>query len=88
MIYKRTFLNTSALVYFIFLIGYTIFNYSTLTAGEGWGIVAMVGLSIVGLIALAADAVLQQIIKNRKWLNALGMLVGLIIALVFSVHAR
>lgn len=67
----------------MYLIGcsiYTVWNYETLSAGEGWGIVAMVGLVSLGIFALLIDLVLRLIIKNRLVLNLSGAVVAVILA--------
>ena len=59
-------------------------EYKTLSADEGWGIVAMFGLAGVGIIAALADLILQRLLKNRIVINVLGLiiLVGIAIAII------
>ncbi len=59
-------------------------EYKTLSADEGWGIVAMFGLAGVGIIAALADLILQRLLKNRIAINVLGLiiLVGIAIAII------
>ena len=48
---------------------YTLWNWKVLSHGEGWGVVAMVGLSSFGLIGFVLDFILVKLISNRLWLN-------------------
>lgn len=84
MTYRPTILNIAIATFLIGILAYTIFNYKVLSAGEGWGVVAMFGLAGVGLLAGLADLILQQFIKNRKTLNAIGLIItiGLTIAIL------
>ena len=63
---------------------YTIWNYKTLSAEEGWGIVAMFGLAGIGVVAGLADLILQRLVKSRKAINIVGLIivVGLAIAIL------
>jgi len=86
MTYKASVLNISACVALL-LWGLTLaVNYSQLSVGEGWGVVAMV--SLLGFILLAGivDVIAQQIIKNRTILNVTEVLIVVIVvcSLIFG----
>jgi len=87
MKYKPTILNISTGIFLTGLIIYTIWNYKALSAGEGWGIVAMFGLARIGLLAGFVDILLQIFIKNRLVLNLIGSIITivLIIAIVMDM---
>lgn len=84
MKYKLTPLNVPA---FLFIIGCLIFtgiNYSTLSNGEGWGVVNMVALLVIGVIALLVDLLIQRFITSRDirlFLCIVAVLIGLAILL-------
>jgi len=59
MRYKRTILNVLAGIYIGGCFLYSIFNYSELAKGEGWGIVYMVGLAGIGVGVIVLDLVIQ-----------------------------
>jgi hypothetical protein len=84
MTYKPTLLNVSTAIFLLGILFYSIWEYKTLSAGEGWGIVAMFGLAGVGIITALADLILQRLIKNRIVINILGLiiLVGIAIAII------
>lgn len=84
MTYRPTILNISTAIFLTGILTYTIWNYRTLSAGEGWGVVAMFGLAGIGVIAGIADLILQRLVKNRKAINIVGLLivVGLAIAIL------
>ena len=82
MTFKPSILNVAAGVFLTGIIIDTIFNYGQLSKGEGWGIVAMVGLFGVGLVLLILDFVLQKIFKNRTTINIIGAVVTAIATLL------
>ncbi len=84
MNYRVTILNISAASFLTGILIYTIWNYKILSAEEGWGIVAMVGLTGIGIIAGLTDLILQQFIKNRTLINVIGfvIVIGLAIAII------
>lgn len=81
---KPTVLNISTAGFLIGILIYSIGNYKTLSAGEGWGMVAMFGLAGIGVIAGLADLILQRFVKNRTLLNVIGLaiVVGLAITIL------
>jgi hypothetical protein len=64
--YRISLLNLFAGIYLAGISVYTILNYAELSKGEGWGVVAMVGLSLFGLGALALNFVAQVIFRNNR----------------------
>ncbi len=83
MTYRPTILNVSTGIFIASCIVYTIFNYSTLAAHEGWGIVVMVGLTASALIPLLIDLLLQVFIKDKRAVNITGLVVVIIFALLY-----
>jgi hypothetical protein len=81
---KPTILNISTLIYLFGILLYSLWEYKTLSDGEGWGIVSMAGLAGVGIMTALADLILQRFIKNRIVINILGLLivVGIAIAII------
>jgi len=84
MTYKPTVLNIATGIFLIGIFIFTVINYKTLSADEGWGVIAMFGLIAVGLVAGLADLILQRFIKDRKALNLIGIIItiGLAIAIL------
>lgn len=87
MTYRLTILNTSTALFLIGILLYTIFNYKILSAGEGWGLAAMLGLFGIGLKAGITDLILQYLIKSRKLLNIVGLLIVLGISIAILLGA-
>jgi hypothetical protein len=81
MKYKWSPLNIPAYIFLTWCILYTIINYSQLSEGEGWGVVAMFGLTGVGLSALVIDFAIQKYIVSRQ----IRIIVGSIIAVIYAV---
>ena len=79
--YKLTILNTLAALFLLGCTGYTLFNYKMLAADEGWGIIAMITMAIIGLLSLGVDFVLQRLIRDRTTVNIVGTIIALIAAL-------
>ena len=75
MTYKFTILNTSTALFVIGIVIYSILNWKVLSAGEGWGVVAMFGLLGVACVAGLAALVLQALVKNPAWVNGFGLLI-------------
>jgi uncharacterized membrane protein len=61
-----TILNCVVFIYQTGCIIYTIVNYEILSKEEGWGMVAMVALFLIGLSALVVDLVIRNRVKDRK----------------------
>lgn len=82
MKFKPSILKVFALLFLIGCIGFTIYNYEQLSEGEGWGIVAMVGLFGFGIVLLIIDLVIHNLFKNKKTANIIGFLVSIIATLM------
>ena len=72
---KWTVLKAYFLIYLVCCIIYTIAKWKILSYEEGWGVVYMVGLIVIGLFGLLIDFILTLIIKNKKILNGIGILI-------------
>lgn len=84
MKYRLTILNGAAFLFLAGCIIFTVFNYSKMAAGEGWGVVYMVGLSVFGLTALVVDFIIQLIFKRKDYReNACIIALAVYIALYF-----
>jgi len=81
MKYKWTPLNISAYIFLSGCILYTIINYSQLSEGEGWGVVAMVGLTGFGLSAVAVDYLIRRYMEPGK----IRIIVCSVIAIIYAV---
>ena len=77
MKFKLSILNVAAGLFLTGIIFYTIFKYAQLAEGEGWGVIAMLGLFGVGIFCLVVDFIIQKIFKNRKTANIIGAFVAL-----------
>lgn len=69
MTFKPTILNIATGLFIVGSLLYTVFNYRQLSEGEGWGVIAMVGLFGVGVVLLLIDFIVQQVFKSRKTVN-------------------
>lgn len=74
---KWAVLRVYFLLYLACCIIYTIANWKVLSYEEGWGVVYMVGLIVIGLFGLLIDFILSLIIKNKKILNGIGILIAI-----------
>ena len=74
------------MLYLIAILVYTVINWSTLSHGEGWGIVAMVAALSFGLAALLLDFVLCQLITSSMWLNAIELIVVFLVVIEIYPH--
>ena len=72
---RQTILSVVILIYYTILILYTLINYSTLAEGEGWGIVSMFGLALVGIPLIIAELIIRSITRNKKKRNISGIVV-------------
>ena len=77
MHYRWTTLNIISGLFLVGCVVYTIIDYGTLSAHEGWGVVFMVGLAAFGIGALVVDLILQQFIRNKETLNLVGVILAL-----------
>jgi len=79
--YHPTFLNITSGFYIAAMGIYILFNYSRLSATQGWGLIAMFGLLAVGALALIADLMIQFSIRSKKRQNRVGFCLALLIAI-------
>jgi hypothetical protein len=82
LIKNMTILKGYSLVYLAFCLIFTIIKWETLSNGEGWGVVYMIGLISAGLFGLLIDFIMNLLIKNKKVLNG----IGIILVLIFSIE--
>jgi len=83
MKYRLTILNSVTFVFLAGCIVYTLLNYSTLSAGEGWGVVYMAGLFFFGLTGLVADLIIQHFLKKKNYQNVAGLITLVVYLLLF-----
>jgi hypothetical protein len=74
-------LKVYAILFLVSCIGFTIYNYRQLSAGEGSGVVSMIGLIGFGAILFFIDIALHNILKNKLVANV----IGLVITICFSI---
>ena len=86
MNYQPTVLNISSALFVVGIMVYTLLNWKILSAGEGWGIVAMFGLLGLACVAGLADLILQALVRNSSWVNGIGLaiVIGLAIAIILG----
>ncbi|MAT54748.1 MAG: hypothetical protein CMN32_09720 [Saprospirales bacterium] len=83
MTYRPTMLNISTAISLTKISIYATWNYKTLSASEGWGIVTLFGLAGIGVVAGFADLILQRLVKKRKAINIVGLLI--VAGLAFAI---
>ena len=83
-----TFLKGYLLVYLTCCLIFTIIKWDTLSYAEGWGVVYMVGLFIIGLFGLLIDFILTLIIKNKKILNGIGILMAIGFSIMLFIELK
>ena len=82
MRFKLTILNVTALLFITGCIIYFIINYTTLSKGEGWGVVFMLGLILYGLSALWVDWTVRMIFRksnNLHWISAIFAIIYIVV---------
>ena len=79
---NMTILKGYSLIYLVCCLIYTIAKWETLSHGEGWGVVYMIGIVTIGLFGLGIDFVMKLLIKNKKILNA----IGIVLIILFSIE--
>ena len=78
MKYRLSILNVAAGIFLAGIVVYTLINYSRLSEGEGWGVIAMVGLMGIALVLLVLDFITQLIFKSREVVNIIGAILAFI----------
>ena len=92
MKYRPTFLNIIAGAFILLVLLFLIINYDQFSSGEGWGVLYMISLLVMGKIALVIDLTIQFATRrmDRRQRNqrqtVLGVLV-VIIAVIFLFFA-
>ena len=82
MKFRPSILNVYALLFLTGCIGFTFYNYSQLSEGEGWGVVSMVGLFGFGIALLIVDVIIRSLFKNKATANIIGLGVSIIATLM------
>jgi hypothetical protein len=82
MKFKPSVLQLYAILFLTGCIGFTVYNYAQLSEGEGWGVVGMVGLFVLGIVLLLVDIVIRNLWKNKTTVNIIGAGVSIIATLV------
>jgi len=83
MSYHFSILNSISTTCLLWIVIYTIWNYSILSEGEGWGIVAIFGILVIIFIAVIINLILQVFIKDPLILNLVEVFV-IILGLILS----
>ena len=52
-----------------------------MSKGEGWGVVYVVGLGLIGLVLLGVDLLLSLFLKNKLILNIIEIIIGFFFSL-------
>ena len=85
--FKRiTVLKICSIPYLIAIIVYSAVNWTTLSQGEGWGVIAMVGAFSFGLVAMILDLALSWLIKSSTWLNAIELIIVILVLIEIYPH--
>jgi hypothetical protein len=87
MNYRPTILNVTTAIFLVGCLIMTIKDYNALSKDEGWGVVAMIVLILIGLFALFVDFVFQSFIKNRLILNGLEFIIIIAIAYMIIISS-
>ena len=80
---RITFLKVFAAIYLVIMFTFTLINYSELSYGEGWGLMAMLFLFILVMGLLLVDVILAMSIKSRVSLFVVEFLVAVIFVIYF-----
>ena len=82
MRYKITILNVCTVLFMLGLFVYTMIHFDRLSAEEGWGLAAMLGLGGIGLMGGLMDLLIQVLIKSSSTVNIIGSFVAITLAMV------
>jgi uncharacterized membrane protein len=66
MKYRATILNIAGLLFLLGCIIYSINKHEILSAGEGWGLLYMIGLFLFGASSLLVDLAIQWFVRKRE----------------------
>ena len=73
---QLSFLKVYLAIYYLVLFVFTILRWDILSKGEGWGVVYMVGLGLIGLVLVGVDLLLSLFLKNKLILNIVEIIIG------------
>ncbi len=76
-----SFLKIYMVVYYLVLFIFTVIRWDILSKGEGWGVVYVVGLGLIGLVLLGVDLLLSLFLKNKLILNIIEIIIGFFFSL-------
>ena len=68
-------LSAASLLVLLYVLIAVVVHYEGLMAGEGWGMVAMIGIAGIAVGGLLLDLVLRVFIKDRRTLNVVDLVV-------------
>ena len=85
---KWTILRAYFLIYLLCCIIFTIVKWETLANAEGWGVVYMVGMILLGLVGLVVDFILFFLIQNKKVLNVIGLLLAIGFSIMLFIELK
>ena len=68
-------LSAASLLALLYVLIAVVVHYEGLMAGEGWGMVAMIGIAGIAVGGLLLDLVLRVFIKDRRTLNVVELVV-------------
>ena len=68
-------LSAASLLVLLYVLIAVVVHYEGLMAGEGWGMVAMIGIAGIAVGGLLLDLVLRVFIKDRRTLNVVELVV-------------
>ncbi len=83
-----TFLKGYLFLYLISCFVFTLVNWKTLSHAEGWGVVYMFGLIVMGILGLIIDFILTLLIKNKKLLNPIGILLAVQFSIILFIELK
>jgi len=80
---RLTILNIVSILTILISFIYMALNWKVLSAGEGWGVIGILGLIGIGILGLITDFLLKKVIANKLYLNLIELLI--IILIFFSI---
>ena len=78
---QLSFLQIYMAIYYLVLFIFTVIRWDILSKGEGWGVVYVVGLGLIGLVLLGVDLLLSLFLKNKLILNIIEIIIGFFFSL-------
>jgi len=83
---SQTVLSVYIMIYYLIVIVFSILRWKILSTGEGWGVVAMFGLLVMGALLIVIEVLLRRFIKNLFWLNSFGTLSAIIFSYILFIE--